>query len=221
MPSSVANLENKAALSACGEAAHPDRERALAKALREFISARVRKPFCHGSLANVAQIAPRGYLDLFKPSALRNEDDRALQEMRRWLALDHQQFFDLIREPIFTERERVRFSTLPTVPWTHADDAQTRLDLLQSRLAADGLDIFYVDFTPDGSSVTVLKAIAPGLEVETMTYQRIGGRNLRRLLERGSPLNWARRSARRRIANTIAFCRRSGAWACLARSRRA
>lgn len=176
------------ALSACGEAAHPDRERALAKALREFISARVRKPFCHGSLANVAQIAPRGYLDLFKPSALRSEDDRALQEMRRWLALDHQQFFDLIREPIFTERERVRFSTLPTVPWSHADDAQTRLDLLQSRLAADGLDIFYVDFTPDGSSVTVLKAIAPGLEVETMTYQRIGGRNLRRLLERGSPL---------------------------------
>ena len=45
-----------------------------------------------------------------------------------------------------------------------------------------------MDFTPPGSPAVILKAIVPGLEVETMTYNRIGGRNLRRLLARGSPV---------------------------------
>jgi ribosomal protein S12 methylthiotransferase accessory factor len=36
--------------------------------------------------------------------------------------------------------------------------------------------------------VSVLKAIVPGLEVETMTYHRIGRRNVERLLERKSPI---------------------------------
>ena len=33
-----------------------------------------------------------------------------------------------------------------------------------------------------------MKVVVPGLEVETMTYERIGARNLRRLRERNSPL---------------------------------
>ena len=45
-----------------------------------------------------------------------------------------------------------------------------------------------MDFTPLGSPATVLKAIVPGLEVETMTYNRVGGRNLRRLLAQASPV---------------------------------
>ncbi len=67
-------------------------------------------------------------------------------------------------------------------------DSGSLLALLTARLAQAGLDIYYVDFTPPGSPVVALKAIVPGLEVETMTYQRIGARNLRRLLSRGSPL---------------------------------
>jgi hypothetical protein len=34
----------------------------------------------------------------------------------------------------------------------------------------------------------VVKALVPGLEVETMTYSRLGERNVRRLLERKDPL---------------------------------
>ena len=33
-----------------------------------------------------------------------------------------------------------------------------------------------------------MKAIVPGLEVETMSYHRIGARGVRKLLSRGSPL---------------------------------
>lgn len=175
-------------LSACGEAAHPDRERALAKALREFVSARARKAFNHSSLDLARQVAPPGYLDAFGERALRSEDDRALNEMRRWMSLDAQQFYDLIRDPIFGQRERVRFSDLPTVaPETIAAPADL-LNLLAERLAAAHLDVIYAPFTPPGAPAVVLKALVPGLEVETMTYHRIGKRNLKRLLARRSPI---------------------------------
>ncbi len=172
-------------LSACGEAVHPDRERALAKALREFVSARARKAFNHGGLAPVRAAAPPGYLEAFGPASLRSEDDRALSEMQRWMRLDHAAYFEEIRHPLFDVRAHRRFDELPT---TTVPDSGALLALLTERLAQAGLEIYSVDFTPPGSSVVALKAIVPGLEVETMTYQRIGARNLRRLLARGSPL---------------------------------
>ncbi len=172
-------------LSACGEATHPDRERALAKALREFVSARARKAFNHGPLAPVRAVAPPGYLEAFGPASLRSEDDRALSGMQRWMRLDHAAYFEEIRHPLFDVRARLRFDELPT---TAVPDSGALLALLTERLAQAGLEIYHVDFTPPGSPVVALKAIVPGLEVETMTYQRIGARNLRRLLSRGSPL---------------------------------
>jgi ribosomal protein S12 methylthiotransferase accessory factor len=175
-------------LSACGEAAHPDRERALAKALREFVSSRSRKPFCHGPLAPVAAIAPPGYLDAFQLGALRSEDDRALQAMREWVALDHEQFYEQIRHPILDVRSRVRFSDLPTLEPDTTGNPKYLLDHIARQLAADNLEIIYVNFTPERTDVSALKAIVPGLEVETMTYQRVGRRNIERLLERSSPL---------------------------------
>ena len=172
-------------LSACGEAVHPDRERALAKALREFVSARARKAFNHGPLAPVRAVAPAGYLEAFGPASLRSEDERASSEMQRWMRLDHAAYFEEIRHPLFDARARLRFDELPT---TDVPDSGALLALLTERLARAGLEICHVDFTPPGSPVVALKAIVPGLEVETMTYQRIGARNLRRLLSRGSPL---------------------------------
>ena len=43
-----------------------------------------------------------------------------------------------------------------------------------------------MDFSPPGApGVHVVKAIVPGLEVETMSYHRIGERGVRKLMERG------------------------------------
>ena len=172
------------ALSACGEAVHPDREFALGKAVREFTMARARKCFNHGPLGPVRAAAPAGYVDLFaSPAAMRSEDERALWEMRGWMAQGHAEFFEMIRRPVFARRETVRFADLPT---TAVADVDALLRLLTERLAGAGLEVIYVDFTPAGDSpVTVLKAIVPGLEVETMTYRRIGARNVRRLLASG------------------------------------
>ncbi len=170
-------------LSGCGEAVHPNRERALAKALREFVSARARKAFNHGPLGPVRAVAPAGYLEAFGAGAMRSEDARALTEMQRWTRLDHAAFFEEIRHPLFDVRTCVPFDSLPTTP---VPDADATLTLLTEQLARAGLEILYVEFTPPGAPVVALKAIVPGLEVETMTYQRIGARNLRRLLARGS-----------------------------------
>ena len=172
-------------LSACGEAVHPDKEVALAKALREYTSARARKAFNHGPLAPVRALSPAGYLESFKPASMRSEDDRALTEMRRWTQLSSRAFYEILEHPIYDIKRRVKFSDLPTTPIENAD---ALLSLLTERLNAEGLEILYADFTPSGSPATILKATVPGLEVETMTYQRIGGRNLRRLLAQGSPI---------------------------------
>jgi len=172
-------------LSACGEAVHPDREFALAKALREFVMARARKAFNHGPLAPIREIAPDGYLEAFRPSSMRSEDERALREMRGWMQLSHREFFEMLRDPVFQKRDTIRFSDLPN---TSIADASERLRVLTERLNAGNLEIFYLDASPPDQSVRVVKVIVPGLEVETMTYERIGRRNLAQLLERGSDL---------------------------------
>ncbi len=51
-----------------------------------------------------------------------------------------------------------------------------------------GLDVLYVENSPAGGEVFARKAIVPGLEVETMSYYRIGERGVRKLLAEGSPL---------------------------------
>ena len=167
-------------LSACGEAVHPDREIALAKALREFVSARARKRFNHGPLDDVRAVAPPGYLESFGASSLRSEDERALSEMQRWAAMSHQEFFEMLRDPIFSVRETVKFSELPTVV-KPLEDAKSLLELLTWLLNQEGLRVFYADLSLPNSSISIIKALVPGLEAETMTYQRIGERNLWRL----------------------------------------
>jgi len=172
-------------LSACGEAVHPDREFALAKALREFVMARSRKAFNHGPLTRIRRLAPEGYLEAFRPSSMRSEDERALREMRGWMRLSHREFFEMLRDPIFQVRDTVRFSDLPHTPVV---DASERLRVLTERLNPQNLEVFYFDASPPDQLVRVVKVVVPGLEVETMTYERIGRRNLHKLLERGSNL---------------------------------
>ena len=172
-------------LSACGEAVHPDREFALAKALREFTMARARKAFNHGPVSPVRAAAPLGYLESFQTASLRSEDDRALREMRGWTALSAGEFFEMIRHPVFDIRETVRFSDLPT---TAAASDEALLSLLTERLAAEGLHLYYADFTPPEAAVHVVRVIVPGLEVETLTYGRLGARNTRRLRAMNSPI---------------------------------
>ncbi|GJD94127.1 YcaO-like family protein [Methylobacterium iners] len=176
------------ALSACGEACDPDRERALRKALLEFQAARVRKAFGHGPLSFAERVTPPGYVRAFIEKALPSldlEESRALKAMLEWIVLPPEGLHDVLKDTVYSERSTKAFSELPTTP---AADGHARGRIARERLDEAGFDVLYVDCSPPGSGIGVVKAIVPGLEVETMSYHRIGERNARKLVERDHPL---------------------------------
>ena len=176
------------ALSACGEACDPDRDRALRKALLEFQAARVRKSFSHGPLADAARVTPPGYVDDFLRRAMPSldlEEGRALRAMMDWAALSSDALRGLLDRTVFSASATKPFADLPT---SAAPDAYARGRIAAERLYKAGFDVLSVDCSLPGRDVGVVKAIVPGLEVETMSYHRIGERNARKLLERDHPL---------------------------------
>ncbi|WP_245442588.1 YcaO-like family protein [Methylobacterium terrae] len=176
------------ALSACGEACDPDRERALRKAILEFQAARVRKTFGHGPLELARSITPPGYVDAFIEKALPSldlEEGRALAAMLDWIGEPAETLRGFLTETVYSERGTKRFTDLPTQA---APTGQDRARIARERLEGQGFDVLYVDASPPGGGVGIVKAIVPGLEVETMSYYRIGERNTRKLIERDHPL---------------------------------
>ena len=175
-------------LSACGEACDPDRNRALRKALLEFCSARVRKTYGHGPLAEALSVAPTGYVQDFVRRALPSldqEESRALKEMMAWARDDGTALLRALDRSVFAVRRHKPFAELPAVAMA---DTRERGACARQRLEAAGFDVLYVDGSPPGGAIAVAKVIVPGLEVETMSYSRIGERNTLKLLERDSPL---------------------------------
>ncbi|MEE1941222.1 YcaO-like family protein [Streptomyces sp. TRM 70361] len=172
------------ALTACGEAAHPDRETALRKAVLEYASSRVRKIFFHGPLETAARVAPPGYLERELSAPVPAQEPRALAAMAAWAALDAPRLRALLEPVVLARRSTVPFSALPTVAaGALADPAALLADLLE-RLA----DFDVLVFEAGGPAAWAVKVLVPGTEVETMSYGRVGERGVRRLLERGSDL---------------------------------
>ena len=175
-------------LSGCGEAAHPDREAALQKALLEFCASRVRKLFTHGPIDRMEHLFPAGYLDAFRANPATVEESRSFEGVRELVNLSAEETMDRLRPLLFKEVETVRFSELPTVDPASVDTPKKLLGVVLDRYAAEGLDVFHLDCLPGVEGLAACKAIVPEMEVETVTYHRIGTRNLDRLVERGSDL---------------------------------
>ena len=175
-------------VTAAGEAASLDREQALRKALFEFAAARVRKMFSHAPLATIAHVAPPGYLERFRGyHSLAGEESRALREMMAWCSADGPALRGYLADTVLSRRTVKRFDELPA--WDGPLSGTKLVAELARRFAAAGMEILFVDFSPPGArDVHVVKAIVPGLEVETMSYHRIGERGVRKLMERGSAL---------------------------------
>ena len=175
-------------ITACGEAASLDREHALRKALLEFASSRMRKAFSHAPLDRIGHVAPPGYLQRFRAyHTLAEEESRALASMKAWCEADAPALTALLRDTVFSGQASLRFDSLPT--WSGAADGASQLAELARRLADASMEILFLDFSPpQASNVHVVKVLVPGLEVETMSYHRIGERGLRKLLERSSKL---------------------------------
>ena len=171
--------------AACGEAVHPVAEVALRKALLEFASSRARLALFHGPLDRVRQVTPPGYLEAYKKMVNpADEEPRGLAGMRHWLTLDLAGMRRVLA-PVFQVEKQISFADLPSsADPALATDKSTLLRHVTARLSAAGMDVFYADLSTPGTGIHAVKMIVPGLEVETMSYHRIGERNLRRLLDR-------------------------------------
>ena len=173
-------------LTACGEAAHPDRNKAVRKALLEYAAARSRKAFMHGPLGRVAAVAPSGYLDAYLAKfTTAGEEARALDAMTGWLTKSAAELRGLLAGTVFADRRRVNLADLPTADPAAVADPRDRCRLVAEALIAGGCDILAFDFSPPGGRVFATKVVVAGLECETMSYYRVGERGVRRLLERG------------------------------------
>lgn len=187
-------------VTACGEAAHPDRERALRKALLEFCGSRARKAATHGPIdqlrAVMGDVPVARLITAARPD---DEEPRALAAMVEWLGQDAPSLRARLAATVFSERHIVRLSDLPTADAQTSADPVARLQTLTDMLSAGGLGIVYVDCSPPGGEVRAVKVVVPGLEAEIMSYGRIGWRGVRRLRDRDDPLivGRARDGARR------------------------
>ena len=173
-------------LSACGEAAHPDREAALHKATLEFCASRARKFFTHGPIDRMEHLFPPGYLEKFRASPASVEESRSFEDVRKLVNMTAGEVMGLLADNVFRVEETVKFSDLPTVPPASVADVPDLLAETVRRFSAEGLPIHWLDCTPGGAAgVAACKAIVPAMEVETMTYHRVGRRNIDRLARRG------------------------------------
>ena len=88
--------------------------------------------------------------------------------------------------PVFRVNERLDWSDLQVAeaPDSVTGDRTALLQAVSQRLRDEGFDILSADLSTPGQDVFAAKMIVPGLEVETMSYHRIGERNVRRLLAR-------------------------------------
>jgi len=174
-------------ITACGEAAHPDRARSLRKALLEFCGSRSRKAATHGPIDAVRRVMPAAMVERQMAVAmLEEEEPRALQAMAEWVSQAPSELRRRLSGSVFATRRSVAFSALPGAG--PLENSAERLHWLGERLAAEGLEILWIDCSPPGTPVKAVKTIVPGLESETMSYRRLGWRGVRRLRARGDAL---------------------------------
>ena len=114
--------------TACGEAVHPNRERALRKAIQEYIASRCRKCFMHGDLDQITQLAPTEYIErILKPQPYACEEPKALREMSGWIGKTQAELRSLLKDTVFSSNETVNFSELPSVSDDLVADPSQRL----------------------------------------------------------------------------------------------
>jgi ribosomal protein S12 methylthiotransferase accessory factor len=151
-------------LTAGGEAAHPFAEVSLTKALLEYANSRARKAFCFGGGDQVRAVAPPDYWDRLPEVT---GEPRALAAMTRWRDLPPQQLRDL------TAPDRSRSIGYDAIMVDAAPDLSQPDELLRYLLDhLCGHDVLATSIERDG--VVVAKTIVTGLEVETLSYGRIG-----------------------------------------------
>ncbi|GAA1437289.1 YcaO-related McrA-glycine thioamidation protein [Microlunatus lacustris] len=160
-------------VTACGEAADPAAEASLTKAVLEYANSRARKTFMFGPAEQARALAPASYWAAVQASAGGGEA-RATAALTAWRDLG----VDALRSLTAPDR---RTSTSYDEIGTGAPPLtgpQDQLTYLLEQLA----DHDVLASTVTVEDVSVAKVVVPGLEVETLSYGRVGEVNAARLL---------------------------------------
>lgn len=154
-------------LTACGEAADPSVRRSLLKSLLEYANSRARKAFCFGDREAARAVADPEYWAAVGRGGAGGEP-RAVAAMRAW----HDLGADRLRALTAPDRSRrVDVASIEPAPDAVADAGGSTLDRL---LAALGTGHDVLAATARTGEARVAKVLATGLEVETLSYGRIG-----------------------------------------------
>ena len=167
-------------LTACGEAADPSVERSLLKALLEHANSRARKAFCFGDREAARAVADPDYWAAVQRGGPAGEP-RAVAAMRGW----HDLGADRLRA--LTAPDRSRSIDRAAIEVRSAATGGSALDRVLAALA--GHDVLAA--TTRVGEVRVAKVLVTGLEVETLSYGRIGELGVADLL--GTDLDLVRR----------------------------
>ena len=154
-------------VTAGGEAAHPSAEVSLTKALLEYANSRSRKAFCFGDQDGARGVAPAGYWDYL--GEVGPGEPRAHAAMSAWRDLGTDQLRTLTAP---TQSATVGYAEI-TGRSAPKGQAQLRDHLLGA--LSDGAvehDVLVARTEVDG--VVAAKVVVTGLEVETLSYGRIG-----------------------------------------------
>ncbi|WP_249998656.1 YcaO-like family protein [Actinoplanes sp. M2I2] len=153
-------------VTAGGEAAHPSAEVSLTKALLEYANSRSRKAFCFGDRAAARSIAPAAYWqNLGEPG---RGEPRAHAAMTAWADLGHEDLRTL------TAPDEAHSVTYADISGTAVPEGAALREHLLATLAGGeiGHDVLVARTAVDG--VVAAKVVVTGLEVETLSYGRIG-----------------------------------------------
>lgn len=173
-------------VTACGEGADPDFDRAMYKAVLECASSHSRKLFYHCSFERKAKTAPPGYVEENVALIhLENEEERALRAMVGWLSLSREELYQRLADTVFSQQEVVSATHFPRFA---SDDVGERLRHVRQGIEAEGMDIYYFAALPADHPIQVTKVIVPGIEMELGSYHRLGARGVQRLLDRSDEL---------------------------------
>ena len=173
-------------VTACGEAADPDFDHALYKAVLECASSHSRKLFYHCSFDRKGKIAPAGYIEKNRALIdLDHEEPRALRTLVHWLSLSRDELYARLADTVFSQREVVATDHLPRFT---SDSIPERLQHVRQGIEGEGMDIYYFRALPEDHPVQVARVVVPGIEMELGSYHRIGARGVQRLLDRQDPL---------------------------------
>lgn len=157
--------------SACGEAAHPSAEVSLTKALLEFANSRARKMFSFGAPERARGLGPATYWDAVDAGASSLGEERARATMRAWADLSSDRLRALTAPDVrrTVDYNDIVVQDLPSIA-NQAELLRHLLDALDGHLPTH--DVLAM-VTTEGD-VTVAKVLVTNLEVEILSYGRIG-----------------------------------------------